>query len=123
MKTVDTCYVYRNKLDEPCFQHNMADGDYKDLAKRTGCGKALRGKAFSIASYLKHDECQRGLTSMVYKFFDKKSDGSGTFTPITLESQRLINELNKLILENLTSAVAIHILEIIFGVLILLTSN
>ena len=123
MKTGDTRYVYQNKLDEPCFQHNMADGDYKDLTKRTGCGKVLRGKAFSIASYLKHDECQRGLTSMVYKFFDKKSDGSGTFTPITLESQRLINELNKLILENLTSAVAIHILEIIFGVLILLTSN
>ena len=98
MKTDDTRYVYQNKLDEPCFQHNMADGDYKDLTKRTGCGKVLRGKAFSIASYLKHDECQRGLTSMVYKFFDKKSDGSATFTPITLESQRLINELNKLII-------------------------
>ena len=39
MKTGDTRYVYQNKLDEPCFQHNMADGDYKDLAKRTGCGK------------------------------------------------------------------------------------
>ena len=30
-------------------------------------------KAFDIAKYLKYDGYQRGLASMVYNFFDKKS--------------------------------------------------
>ena len=37
----------------------------------------LRDKAYNIASNPKHDGYQRGLASMVYKFFDKKSTGSG----------------------------------------------
>ena len=35
MQTGDTNYNYRNDLDKACFQHNMAYGRYKDLAKRT----------------------------------------------------------------------------------------
>ena len=38
--------------------------------------KILRDKAFNIAKNPKYDEYQRGLASMVYKFFDKKSTGS-----------------------------------------------
>ena len=38
--------------------------------------KALRDKAFKIASDPKYDGYQRGLVSMVYKFFDKWSSGS-----------------------------------------------
>ena len=33
----------------------------------------MRDKVFNIAENLKHDGYQRGLASMVYKFFDKKS--------------------------------------------------
>ena len=55
----------------------MAYGDFKDLTKRTASDKVLRDKAFNIAKDLKHDGCQRGLASMVYKFFDKKTVGSG----------------------------------------------
>ena len=55
----------------------MAYGDFKDLAKRTAADKVLRNKAFKIASDQKYDGYQRGLASMVYKFFDKKSQGSG----------------------------------------------
>ena len=33
----------------------------------------MRDKAFDIAKYSKHDGYQRGLASMVYKFFNKKS--------------------------------------------------
>ena len=55
----------------------MAYGDFKDLAKRTIADKYLRDKAFNIASDQKYDGYQRGLASMVYKFFDKKSQGSG----------------------------------------------
>ena len=55
----------------------MAYGKSKDLAKRTQSDKVLRDKAFKIASDPKYDGCQRGLASMIYKFFDKKSSGSG----------------------------------------------
>ena len=49
----------------------MAYGDFKDLARRTDSDKGLRDKAFNIAKNPKYDEYQRGLASMVYKFFDK----------------------------------------------------
>ena len=55
----------------------MPYGKYKDLTKRTHSDKFLRDKAFEIASNPKYDGYQRGLTSMVFKFFDKKSKGSG----------------------------------------------
>ena len=71
-KTGDTSYIYKNKLDKACFQDHMACGDFKDLAD-----KVLRDKAFKIASDQKYDGYQRGLASMVYKFFDEKSQGSG----------------------------------------------
>ena len=76
-ETGDTDYIYKNKLDRTCFQHDTAYGDFKDLAKRTVADKLLRDKAFEIASDQKYDGYQRGLASMVYKFFDKKSKGSG----------------------------------------------
>ena len=48
-------------------------GDFKDLARRTASDKVLRDKAFNIAKNPKYDGYQRGLASMVYKCFDKKS--------------------------------------------------
>ena len=55
----------------------MTYGDFKNLPKRTAADKVLRDKAFKIASDQKYDGYQRGLASLVYKFFDKKSSGSG----------------------------------------------
>ena len=55
----------------------MAYGDFKNLPKRTATDKVLRDKAFKITSDKKYDGYQRGLASMVYKFFDKKSQESG----------------------------------------------
>ena len=75
MQTGNTDFIYRNELDKACFQHDMAYGKSKDLAKRTQSDKVLRDKAFKIASDPKYDGYQRGLASMVYKFFDKKSSG------------------------------------------------
>ena len=72
MKTGNTDFIYGNELDKPCFQHDMAYGKVKDLVKRTQSDKVLRDKAFTIASDPKCDGYQRGLTSMVYTFFDKK---------------------------------------------------
>ena len=54
----------------------MAFGDFKDLKRRTVSDKILRDKAFNIAKNPKYDGYQRGLASMVYKFFDKKTAGS-----------------------------------------------
>ena len=58
----------------------MAYGYFKDLAKRTASDKVLKDKVFDIAKSPKYDGYQRGLASMVYKFFDKKSAGSGVTT-------------------------------------------
>ena len=55
----------------------MAYGDFKYLAKRTAADRVLRNKAFKIASDQKYDGYQRGLASMVYRVFDKKSQGCG----------------------------------------------
>ena len=58
----------------------MAHGKTKDLVKRTQSDKVLKNKAFKIASDANYDGYQRGLASMVYKFFGKKSKGSGIVT-------------------------------------------
>ena len=79
-KTGNTDFIYRNELDKVCFQHDMAYGKSKDLAKKTQSDKVSRDKAFKIASDQKCDGYQRGLASMVYKFFDKRSNGSGVAT-------------------------------------------
>ena len=76
-QTGDTRYIYRNELDKACFQHDSAYAGHKDLIIRTKSDKVLRDKAYNIASNPEYDGYQRGLASMVYKFFDKKSIGSG----------------------------------------------
>ena len=77
MQTGNTDFIYKNKHDKACFQHDMAYGKSKDLTKRTQSDKVLKDEAFKIASNPKYDGYQRGLASMAYKFFDKKSSGSG----------------------------------------------
>ena len=71
-QTGDTRYIYRNELDKACFQHDSAYADHKDLINRTEADKVLRVKAYDIASNPEYDRYQRGLASMVYKFFDSK---------------------------------------------------
>ena len=62
----DTSYIYKNELDKACFQHDMAYGDFKDLAKITASDKVLRDKAFNITKSPKYHGYQRGLAAMVY---------------------------------------------------------
>ena len=94
MQTGDTNYIYKNELDKACFQHDMAFGKYKDLEKRTQSDKVLKDKAFEIANNPNYDGRQRKLSSMVYKFFDKKSKGTGIENEIK-ENQQLANEPHK----------------------------
>ena len=69
MQTEDSNYIYKNEFDKACFQHDMAYGKYKDLEKRAQSDKVLKGKAFEIGNNPKYDGYQRGLASIVYKFF------------------------------------------------------
>ena len=80
MQTGNTDFIHKNQLDKACFQHDLKD------------------KGFKIASDPKYDGNQRGLASMVYKFFDKKSasfnksSGSGI---VNEPNYQLANELHK----------------------------
>ena len=72
IETWDSRYIYQNKADKACFQHDMAYEDLKDLPRRTASDKILRDKKFNIAQNPKYDGYQRDLASMVYKFLIKK---------------------------------------------------
>ena len=72
----------------------MAYWDFKDLAKRIGSDKFLRDKAFNFAKNHKYDGYQRGLASMVSKFFDRKSKDGGVNIPL-MSNEELAEELHK----------------------------
>ena len=113
MQTGNTYFIYRSELDKVCFQHSMALGKSKDLAKRTQSGKVLRDKAFKIASDPKYDGYQRELASIVYKFFDKRK--------VFVDLNQIINlqmNFESRSLENSREERFIHLSETIFGVLI-----
>ena len=93
-ETGDSRYIYRNELDEACFQHDLAYGDFKNLSKRTAVGKA-----FNIAKDPKYDGYQRGVASMVYNFLDKKTAVSGT--KAMPQNEQLTKELHKPIIRKL----------------------
>ena len=70
---------------------------------RTASDKVLRDKAFNIAKNPKYDEYQRGLASIIYKFFDNKSaslpdksvSGSGIANNEIKQNLQLAKELHK----------------------------
>ena len=64
------------------------------MTNRTQADKVLKDRAFEIASNPKYDGYQRGLASMLYKFFDKKSSGSG------ISNVKLADELHKPVIKN-----------------------
>ena len=115
METGNTNFIHKNELDKTCFQHDMAYGKSKDLVKRTQSNKVLKNKAFKIASDPKYEGYQRGLASMFYKLFDKKSSRSGVANKPNCQ---LANELHKPIIRKLKKKKFIHLLETIFAVLI-----
>ena len=97
-ETGDPKYIYKNDLDKACFQHDLAYGN-KDLKTRVEADKVLRDKAFKVAQDKSKDAMQRSLAAMVYKFFDKKTSGSGLSKSAALApaptSDILAEELHK----------------------------
>ena len=80
----------------------MADGDFKDLPRRTTSDKVLRDKAFNVAKNPKYDGYQLGIASLVYKFLIKsranKFAGSGVKSEI-MPYQELAKEIHKTIIK------------------------
>ena len=75
-ETGDSRYNYQSQLYKPCFHNDMAYGDFKNLHRKIAADKVLCDKAFNIAKNPSNDGYERGLVSMVYEFFNKKSSGS-----------------------------------------------
>ena len=85
----------------------MASGDLKYLPRRTASVKVLCDKTFNIPKNPKYDGYQRGLASIVYKYFDKKPFSSNTYAICTnkfagdgvknenMPEQQLAEELHK----------------------------
>ena len=71
----------------------MPYGDFKDLTRRTASVKILHNKTFNIAKNPKYDGYQRGLASMVYMFFDKKTK-SGVVKNESMSNKELTEELH-----------------------------
>ena len=100
---------YINELDKGCFKHDAAYAKYKEnrlcVENRLISDQKLRNSAYDIASNPKYDGYQRGLASMVYKFFDSKvapldkktMSGKGNAKHSSLE--RMIN--NRILAEEL----------------------
>ena len=85
----DSQYIYQSELDEACFQHDIAYGDFKNLTRRKDSDKILR---------IKHLIIQRGLASIVYTFFEKNSP-SGSVKNKIMPNQELAEKLRKPIIK------------------------
>ena len=84
-------YIYKNDLDKACVQHDVADGKYKALTKRTESDKVLKDKAFNFASNSKYHGSKR-ISFNAFQIFDKKSKSSGLDYML---NQQFENELHK----------------------------
>ena len=129
--TGDTRLLYKNELDKACFKHDAAYAKYKDVENRLMSDQKLRNSAYDIASNPKYDGYQRGLASMVHKFFDSKialldkktMSGTGnakhTEKPSSLErtgnNKTLAEELHKPVIKKFNKRKVYSNLEIIYG--------
>ena len=93
-ETGDSKYINQNKLDNACFQHEIAYGDFKDLARKSFADKVLCSNTFNIPKDLKYDGYHRRPASMVYNVFDKKTSGSG-IKNVSISNKGLAEELHK----------------------------
>ena len=132
MQTGTTDFIYKNELDKACFQHDMAYGISKDLTKGTQSNNVLRvdldfhhildlfqcfnALSFKIERDPKYDGYQRGIASMIYKFFHKKSSGSGADASNQIMNWQM-NVTGRL-LKNSRDEKFIHLLETVFRVLV-----
>ena len=87
-ETGDKKYIYKNELDKACFQHDIACGGFKDLAKITASNKVWRDKKLNIAKNPKYGGY---LACMVDRFFDTRT----AFRIKSMQNQQFANGLHK----------------------------
>ena len=91
----------KNKLDGASFQHDSAYNKYKDSVNRKQPDIVLKNKALKIATDPRVNGYQRGLASMVYKFFNERTKGSVINNKGNLfVNSQLAEELHKTIIKN-----------------------
>ena len=95
----------------------MAYGDFKDLPRRTASDRVLHDKTFNVGKSSKYDGYQRGLASMAYEYFDKKSSPGAVKSEI-MPNQELAEELHKPRIRKFEKRKAYSSLKTIFWVLI-----
>ena len=71
----DISYIYKDELDKACFQHDMASGDFKDLARRTASDKVLRVKHLILLKILNMMDIKEALLLWFSNFFIKSRKG------------------------------------------------
>ena len=71
-ETRDSRYIYRKELDEACFQHDTAYGDFKDFPRRPASDKVLHNKTFNMDKNPKHDDIKEVLLRWFNNFLIKK---------------------------------------------------
>ena len=74
-ETGDISYIYKDELDKACFQHDMASGDFKDLARRTASDKVLRVKHLILLKILNMMDIKEALLLWFSNFFIKSRKG------------------------------------------------
>ena len=108
-------YIYKNELDKACIQHDFLMDILKVRQKRQLQIKSYEINHLILQKNPKYDGFQRGLSSMVYKFFDKKTS-VGVIK--SMPNQQLANELHKTNTKKFQKRKLILPLKTIFGVLI-----
>ena len=102
MRVGNIIYILKNRLDASFFQHDSACAKYKDRLNRKQSDIVLKNKALKIATDPRVNGYQRGLASMVYKFFNERTKGSGiNLQANSLNNEVLAEELHKTIIKNL----------------------
>ena len=88
-------HIYKKELDKGCFSHSDAYYDSKDLPRRIVSDEFLKDKAYEVSINPKYDRYQRGLVSMVYEFFDKKTRLGANM------NEKLAKELHKPVIKKI----------------------
>ena len=87
-------------MDAVYFQHDSSYAKYKDRFNRKQSDIVLKNKALKIATGPRVNGYQRGLASMVYKFFNERTKGSGINNQENLlVNSQLAEELHKSFIE------------------------
>ena len=106
-------HILKNRLDAACFQHDSAYAKYMDRLNRKESDIVLKNKALKTATDPRVNEYQTGLASMVYKFFNERTKGSGINILVNSE---LTEEVHKPIIKNFTRRKVYSSFKDIWGV-------